>query len=143
MFTPSPRARTTQQVCGPQCRSARDRKLARERRRDDLDGYRADECERQRECRRRRAAARGVEPPRDGHAPPSAPKSPEVQKEFAQIVDRIVEASRATLLRDLTRKWPRLREILAMGGGVSRASFLGQVPDPTTQSAGGADTRHA
>lgn len=37
----------TQRVCCPTCRARRDRKLARKRRRDDVDGYRADERARQ------------------------------------------------------------------------------------------------
>jgi hypothetical protein len=117
-------------VCGPACRAARDRKLARRRRRDDVDGYRADELRRQRDARAARAKARGVDPPRDGHAPASSAKSLEVQEEIARIVDRAVEVSRATLQRDLSRKWPRFREILVTGLDVSRASFHGQVPDP-------------
>jgi hypothetical protein len=142
-FTPSPRARTTQQVCGPGCRTVRDRKLARARRRADIEGFRADERRRQRACRAERAEARSVEAQRDGHAPASAAKYSEVQEEVGRFVDRVVEASRATLLRDVRQEWPRLREILVKGGEVSRASFRGQVPDQTAQSARIVDTRHA
>jgi hypothetical protein len=142
-FTPSPRALTTQQVCGALCRAARNRKLARMRRRGDVDGYRADERRRQRESRATRAEARGVAPPDDRHAPASEAKSSEAQAEIAQLVDQVVAVSRATLLRDLRRRWPRLREILATGGEVSRASFRGQGTDPTAQSGGVMDARHA
>ena len=142
-FTPSPRARTTQQVCGPGCRAARDRKLARARRRADIEGFRADERRRQQARRADRAEARSVEAPCDRHAPASVAKYSEVQEEVARFVDRVVEASRATLLRDLGRKWPRLREILVKGGEVSRASFGGQAPDLTAQSSRIVDTRHA
>jgi len=142
-FTPSPRARTTQQVCGPSCRAVRDRKLARARRRADIEGFRADELRRQQASRAARAEARGVAAPRDGHAPASAAKYAEVREEVAQFVDRAVAASRATLLRDLRREWPRLREILVTGRDVSRASFRGQVLDLTAQSPGIVDTCHA
>jgi tRNA A-37 threonylcarbamoyl transferase component Bud32 len=130
-FTPSPRALATQMVCGAPCRAARDRRLARQRRSGDIDGYRADERRRQQACRAARAAraeAHGVEPPGDCHAVASVAKPSEVQEEIAKIVDRAVEASRATLLRDLGREWPRLHEILVTGGDVSRASFPLQVP---------------
>lgn len=145
-FTPSPRALTTQVVCGPSCRAARDRKLARRRRCDDIDGYRADELRRQQACRAARAAraeARGVAPPRDCHAVASVAKPSEVQGEIAKIVDCAVEASRATLLRDLSRKWPRLREILVTGGDVSRSSFPLQVPVLPRGSGEDMDPRHA
>jgi len=105
------------------CRTARDRKLARARRRGDIDGYRADERVRQRASRDGRAKAREAEAGGTGHAPPSAPKSSELREEIARFVDRAVEASRATLLRDLSRIWPCLREIVAKDGDVSRASF--------------------
>jgi hypothetical protein len=61
-FTPSPRALATQRVCGSECRAARDRKLARKRRREDLDAYREDEQLRRRQCpaRRGRLAAPGL-----------------------------------------------------------------------------------
>jgi hypothetical protein len=142
-FTPSPRARTTQQVCGPGCRAVRDRKLARARRRADIEGYRADERRRQQARRAERAEARSVEAPRDGHVPASAAKHSKMREEFARFVDRAVEASRATLLRDLRREWPRLCEILVTGGEVSRASFRGQAADLTAQSATIVDGCHA
>jgi len=55
-FEPSRTAAKAQKTCCPQCRKKRRRKLARRRRRRDLDGYRGDERERQRECRERRRA---------------------------------------------------------------------------------------
>lgn len=128
-FTPSPRARTKQRVCGPACRKTRDHKLARKRRRNDIDGYRDDERGRQRASRAARAAARGVDPPRDRHAPASDAKSSEVREKIARIVDRAVALSRATLVRDLSREWPRMHEILVGGVAVSRTNIRGQVPD--------------
>jgi hypothetical protein len=107
---------TTQCICSRACRVARDRKLARIRRAKDIEGYRADEQRRQRESRKARAQAKllsvaGAEPApapaRTGcHAPPSASKSPNLQMEIAQIVDRVLALSRATLERELRRIWP-------------------------------------
>lgn len=142
-FTPSPRAQTTQKVCGAACRAARDRKLARARRRLEIDDYRADECVRQEASRGRRARARAAEVGEVGHAPASASKSSELPEEIIRFVDRAVEASRATLLRVLSRNWPRPRENVATVGEVSRASFGVQVPDPTTRSGADLGMRHA
>jgi len=134
-FTPSPRALATQCVCGPACRAARDRKLARARRRREIDDYRADECDRQRASRAGRArSATTVGVPPGCHAPPSASKSPDLRKEIAQIVERIVARSRATLEHDLRRIWPRQREIVARPGAASRASFGAQACDSEGQS---------
>jgi len=140
----------TQKVCGDACRAARDRQLARARRRRELADYRADERRRQQAVRDQRAEARakGEAAPAEGaigearHAPASAAKSAESLKEIAQIVDRTFEASRASLLRDLSRKWPHLREILATDGTASRASFRGQVPESPAKSGADRATRH-
>ena len=95
-FAAEPSAHATQRVCGEVCRKARDRKLARVRRRRDRDDARADERERQRTSRKARAE-------RGCHAPPSSRKSPLSNKEVRQFVDRALERSRATLVRDLRR----------------------------------------
>jgi hypothetical protein len=144
-FNPSPRARTTQRVCGAACRVARDRKLARRRRRKEIADYRADELDRQQAVRDKRARAKreAAEVGAPRHAPASAAKSAKLPDEFARFVDRAVEASRATLLRDLSRIWPRLRENLAKTGTASRASFDGQVPDLTVKSTPNRAGRHA
>jgi hypothetical protein len=146
-FAPSPRAVTTQRVCGRACRAARDRKLARARRARDIEGYRADERRRQEESRGSRArakrppveAAETVETaqapaPAARHAPPSVSKPPDLQKKIAQSVARAIALSRASLERDLRRIWPREREIVARPGAVSRASFGGQSCDPKGES---------
>ena len=140
-FTPSPRARSTQRVCSAKCRAARDRKLARARRRREIDDYRADERERQQAFRGNRAKAAGIGAP--CHAPASTPKHSESLEEIIRFVDRAFEASRATLLRDLSRNWPRLREIVAKAGDVSRASFGGQALDSTAGSDPDLAKRHA
>jgi hypothetical protein len=93
-FIAEPSARDTQRVCGKVCRKARDRRLARARRRRDLAEARADERERQRTSRKARA-----EP--ECHAPPSTRKCPLSDMEVRRFVDRALERSRATLVRDL------------------------------------------
>jgi hypothetical protein len=142
-FTPSPRARSTQRVCDAECRAARDRKLARARRRREVDDYRAEERVRQRASRATRAQARAAALGAPCHAPPSASKSSELPEEVAELVERAFEASRATLLRDLSRNWPRLRENVAKAGPVSRASFGGQGPDSPAKSDPIPARRHA
>jgi hypothetical protein len=117
-FTAEPSARDTQRVCGKACRKARDWKLARARRRRDLDDARADERERQRTSRKARADA-------GCHAPPSTRKCPLSDKEVRHFVDRALERSRATLVRDL------------------RAILLGFVPISGDGSTVGADKSRA
>lgn len=131
-FIPSPRALATQRVCGPECRATRDRKQARKRRRDDLDAYREDELRRQQEARARRAAAPSPPPAPPGcHAPPSPPKSTDLQEEFVRILARLVEVSRATLRREGRRRAAPMRPIVAKAPPASRATFGLQVCDPT------------
>jgi hypothetical protein len=142
-FSPSPRARLTQRVCGAECRAVRDRKLARARRRSDIEGYRDDERVRQEASRGRRVKAQAGEVGAVCHAPASAPKSAELPEEILRFVDRAVEASRATLLRGLSRSWPRLRENVATAGEVSRTSFGVQAPDLTARSDADRGMRHA
>jgi 2-oxo-4-hydroxy-4-carboxy--5-ureidoimidazoline (OHCU) decarboxylase len=142
-FTPSPRARSTQRVCGATCRAARDRKLARLRRRRDLAGYRADDRVRQQDSRDRQTEAGKAHADGPRHAPASAPKPSESFEEVARFVHRAVEASRATLMRDLSRNWPRLLQLAAEGGDTSRASFGGQVVDLPGRSDPNLATRHA
>lgn len=132
-FTPSRRALLTQRVCGAECRAARDRKLARARRRREIEDYRADEQLRQEASRGRRAKGPLAATGDVCHAPASASKSSELPEKVVRFVDRAVEASRATLLRVLSRNWPRPRENVAAAGEVSRASFGVQVPDLTAR----------
>jgi hypothetical protein len=138
-FTPSPRARSTQRVCGPACRAARDRKLGRARRRVDIAGARADDRRRQQAARARRAEAREA-PARAApsgagcHAPPSAPKSAQLPEDLVRFVDRAFEASRASLVRDLRKKWPWPSEFVATPFALSRASFGTERCDPTGES---------
>jgi hypothetical protein len=142
-YTPSPRARSTQRVCGAECRAARDRKLARVRRRREIDDYRADERVRQQASRAARAKAPPAALGAPCHAPASTSTSSELQDEIIHFLDHAVDVSRATLLRDLRRNWPRLCENVAKAGGVSRTSFGGQVPDSSGRSASDPAGRHA
>ena len=125
-FKPAPSARTTQHVCCEACRATRDRRLARARRRRDLEDARCDERERQRLSRETRAAA-------GCHAPPSARKCPLSPQEVRQFVDRALGRSRATLVRDLRGA---LLRIVAIAGNaeagadaLSRASLGPQASD--------------
>jgi hypothetical protein len=120
MFTPSPRARATQRVCGAKCRVQRDRKLARTRRRRDIEAFRVDEQRRQDDARHGQAKAREADTGAPCHAPASAPKSAELPEEIVRFVYRAFEASRATFLRDLSQKWPQPSEIPAKSAGVTR-----------------------
>jgi hypothetical protein len=119
-FTAEPSARDTQRVCGKACRKARDLRLARARRRRDLHDARADERERQRTSRKARADA-------GCHAPPSTRKCPLSDKEVRHFVDRALERSRATLVRDLRgillRFVPIPGDGSSVGAVVSRATL--------------------
>lgn len=131
-------------MCGPTCRAARDRKLARARRRREPEDYREDERERQRQSRgARRAKTRAAETDAVGHAPPSAAKERQLPAEVIKFVDRAVDRSRASLMRDLLRFWPLQREIVASAGEVSRTSFGGQAMASSTGSGTLVDDGHA
>ena len=95
-FTPSPRARSRQRVCGAECRARRDRTLARQRRRAELHAYRADERERQKTHRASPLEAAC-------NAPASASNPLKLQKKIGRIVARTLALSRASLMRDLPR----------------------------------------
>jgi hypothetical protein len=130
-FTAEPTAQSTQRVCGGACRKARDRKLARVRRRRDRDDARADERERQRTSRKARAEG-------GCHAPASSRKCPLSSKEVRQFVDRASERSRATLVRELRsfllRFAPISGEPATTGAVMSRATLGVQGQDSMGES---------
>ena len=95
-FVPKPTAVGHQRVCGPQCRSLRRRKLARGRRREDLDEQRTDERLRQRKHRDASKCA-------GRHAPASDGKYAELLAQLRQIVDDAARLSRAAFERDARR----------------------------------------
>jgi len=145
-FTPSPRAAHSQRACGPACRAARDRKLARARRRREIDAHREDDRRRQQETRARRTAAAppapvAIMPAR--HAPPSAPKDLDSQKQIDRIVARVMTVSRATLERELARITVPPRSIVAGPRPASRATFRPQALDPAGESSSISGPRHA
>lgn len=106
MFTPSPHGKSTQRVCGAECRAKRDGKLQRARRRREIDDHRADERERQRASRARRREA-------TCHAPPGESKPSKVQDKSEQNEARAKAMSRATLARQLADLMPLLNQIVA------------------------------
>lgn len=132
MFTVAASARATQRVCGSACRRRRDRKLARQRRRRDLDDARADERVRQRASRVRRAdeATKAATMESGCHAPPSAAKLLLSRQEVTEFVNRALALSRATLVRDLRGA---LGRYVAKSGGGSVAVTR----DPRSASAAG------
>ncbi|XXY47521.1 hypothetical protein WME91_46710 [Sorangium sp. So ce269] len=58
-------------------------------------------------------------------------------------MDRAVDRSRASLLRDLRRIWPQQREIVAITEDLSRAGFGVQASETTSKSGAIMDGRHA
>jgi hypothetical protein len=123
-FTPSPRARATQRVCGAACRVSRDRRLARARRRRELAEHRSDERQRQqlhREKQRGASAAASPAPSAaERHAPASPPNPAISPRKLAEIVDRAFELSRASLLRDLRQLAGKAAQELAIVAPVTR-----------------------
>ena len=138
-FTPGPTA-DHQKTCCEKCRRERRCRLARKRRLADLEAYREDEKQRQRRHREgmsakpREPASRG---PRHGpvgsrhgpasgcHGPASTRNRLEFQPVLAEIVDKVLEVSRATLEREL------LINIEQFGGKVAQAGDGGPVSRAT------------
>jgi len=112
-FVASPKSGDKQRVCCEQCRVIRRRKLARRRRRQDVEGFRADERERQR--RRRKGPVPGplglCEP--ECHVSASTCKSLEVQEEIHRILDGPFRLSRAGFARELARIERKIGSILS------------------------------
>jgi len=103
-FNASPAAEKKQRVCSRKCRASRRRKLARKRRREDIDNARAEERERKRQLRGDRATGST-----DGKCPEpgSAGNSLKIQVQIRQILDGPFRVSRARLdeeLRTIERK---------------------------------------
>lgn len=113
-FVASAKSGDDQRTCGEACRLQRRRKLARKRRRKDVEGYRADERERQARRRARLVEARaltaaGLMQAQVGsdaeqcHAPAPTSKSLELQAEIHQILVGPFRLSRAGFGRELQR----------------------------------------
>ena len=83
-----------QRVCGEPCLQRRRNRLARRRRRDDLESHRVDELARQQ--KHRDAAKRAGR-----HELASDAKHQELQRKLEQMVDRIAALSRAGFRREV------------------------------------------
>ncbi len=97
-FEPARTAERSQKVCSQRCRERRRRKQAKRRRSDDLDGYRADERQRQADCRERRR-----DQGREG-------------AKSRQVSRATLSAQEAILRDEIIKSWDRMQE-------VSRARF--------------------
>lgn len=102
-YVPSCTAAHTQKTCCPACRARRLRKLARRRRALDVEEYRADERERQRECRARRRAEsdKGTKEPLLSHAG-LLPREAILCREIIESWDKQMMLSRAYLERRIS-----------------------------------------
>ena len=116
-FEAEPSAVATQRVCGAGCGARRERKLARARRRADLDEARAAESRRQRVSRVRRVVASGC------HAVPSQRKALGSREEVMRSVDRALALSRGSLAADLGEiVWQLAQNLASLGGCHAGAS---------------------
>jgi hypothetical protein len=116
-FRPATSAVETQRACSAGCRKHRRRRLARSRRRRDVQDYRVEERERQRECRQRRREAAGPSAAAACHAPPSARKAVDVLEKLLESWDTAMALSRATL----SRKLPAVLRGLVPAAGTAEA----------------------
>lgn len=107
-YRPYVTAITLQKTCSIACRRRRRRRLARARREHNLQDYRVDERTRQRASRRRRkkkkAAVAQAETRESGDLSRAGfqPQATDIEKFVRQSVDKALERSRPTLIRQLT-----------------------------------------
>lgn len=104
-YHPSIKAASFQNTCSKQCRLKRRRRLARARRERNLQDYRVDERERQRASRRRRkkkAASTETGDPAAVSRAGLLSQPMNLQQLVRESVDKALEKSRATLIRQLT-----------------------------------------
>jgi hypothetical protein len=113
-YHPSPTAKT-QQTCSKRCRCERRRKLAKQRRRKDLAGYRAEDRARQQSWREANASAAGGLSGAATTRLSRATFAPEVAVLYDEIVedwDKIMNLSRARFERKIAvllgRNGPKL-----------------------------------
>ncbi len=111
----SPTAGVRQKVCGESCRKLRNRKLARKRRRKNLEEARQDERDRKERSRKARKAGTTAQMPgltqarepaswtasRECHAPGSADNPAKVLAEIVRLMDKLRAMSRARFRRQL------------------------------------------
>lgn len=125
-FEPSATVGDRARVCGPACRRRRRRRQKKRRREADLEGYRADECERQRRCRARRRESAGRSGPAPGAAPgavteerdgchgPSVSCNPSISERKAlEMLAEVFRVSRTGFERELSRMQRKFRRMLS------------------------------
>ena len=107
-YRPSTTATTLQKTCSITCRRRRRRRLARARREHNLQDYRVDERMRQRASRHRRKKKKAVAAPAETLETADAsraglqPQVADLERFVRQSVDKALERSRPTLIRQLT-----------------------------------------
>ena len=110
-------------MCGPECRKARRRKQAKQRRAEDLEHFRDEERLRQQESRARRRGGSSTLEARAGpelggqdvtacHAPASSRNSAKLRMKVQHLWDKQVRLSRASLERELGRMGRKFGEIV-------------------------------
>jgi hypothetical protein len=129
-YRPSVTAITLQKTCSIACRRRRRRRLSRARREHNLQDYRVDERTRQRASRRRRkkkAAVAQAETKESGDVSRAGfqPQVADIEKFVRQSVDKALERSRPTLIRQLTAL---LRDNQANRGQETSLEGLGHAP---------------
>lgn len=124
-FEPARTAEQSQKTCSQRCREKRRRKQANRRRRRDLDGYRADERQRQADCRERRRD-QGREGTENRH------------------VSRATLSSQEAILRDkIIESWDKLLELSRARFERRVAHLLGRSGEKVGQTETRIDERHA
>jgi hypothetical protein len=116
-FVPLPMARHNQKTCCEECRVHRKRKLAKRRRANDLEGFRADERERQKEHRARQkgcAKKTGKQPPMSRAT--LSPREAILRAEIVKNWDKAIDLSRAGFQRQISLLLGREAKIIGQAG---------------------------
>ena len=116
-FEPSRTAERSQKTCSRRCREKRQRKLSKRRRKRDLEGYRADERQRQSDFRERRREQvdEGVKNPQVSRATLSQ-QDAVLKGEIVKNWDRQMELSRARFERRIGHLLGRAGQKLGQTG---------------------------
>ena len=107
-YRPAETATTFQKTCSIGCRHRRRRRLARRRRERNLQDYRVDERTRQRASRRRRKKKKAAVAPAETSETTDLSRAgvqsqtADLERFVRQSVDKALERSRPTLIRQLT-----------------------------------------
>ncbi len=130
-YRPSATAITFQKTCSIVCRRRRRRRLARNRREHNLQDYRVEERTRQRASRRRRKKKKAAVAPEETTETADLsraglqPQVADIEKFVRQSVDKALERSRPTLIRQLTAL---LADNQATRGQETSLECLGHAP---------------